>query len=137
MEVLIEPGISVRKKNEVILGAPAADGIRRGSMFLPSQAGDQRDLSQLYLTRIVTPPGNKTGWHHHGQCEIVAYVISGRSHFFWGIDGKQEAILEPGDSFRVAPGAIHAEQTLGDEDFVLVAARCGPGMSILVDGPET
>ncbi len=138
MEVITERGIRVVKGNQLKGGEPAPDGIRRFPVFLPSsgQTGVQLDQPPLYMTVITTPPGNDSGWHNHGPYEIVAYVISGRSHFWWGKEGREEAIVEAGDFFQIAPGAIHREETLGESDFVLVSARCGPGMSLLVDGPE-
>jgi hypothetical protein len=37
----------------------------------------------------------------------------------------------------VAPYAIHREEALGDEDFVMVIARgCSGILSVDVDGPE-
>jgi hypothetical protein len=43
----------------------------------------------------------------------------------------------PGDFLAVAPEAIHQEEALGDEEFVMVVARgCSGILSVEVDGPQ-
>lgn len=135
METLVERGIQVVKASEVAPGNSTGEGIRRIPVFAPGQYGPEQSQGQLNMGIVVTPPAHDTGWHHHGPHEIMAQVISGRSRFRWGKEGNGEAVLEAGDFFRIEPGAIHREETLGNENFVIVAARCGAPMTVVVDQP--
>ena len=95
------------------------------------------DSTALWMGLATTPPGAVSAWHHHGDCETGIYVVSGRSRFSWGPGGTASAEVGPGDFLAVAPHAVHREEALGDEPFVVVVARgCNGVLSVDVEGPE-
>ena len=64
-------------------------------------------------------------------------MLRGRARFSWGPGGAENAEVCPGDFLAVAPHAIHREEALGDEEFVMVIARgCTGLLSVDVHGPE-
>ena len=129
---LTATGIKVIKADKLEPTASSVDGIKRTPVF--SLLSSQPEVT---IGLAISPPGTKTGWHHHGPYEIAGYVVRGRSRFRWGAEGNESAELEPGDFFQVAPETIHAEETLGTEDFEIVTARKGTqGMTVKLDGPE-
>jgi uncharacterized RmlC-like cupin family protein len=42
-------------------------------------------------------PGSRTGIHHHGEQETIAYVLSGICEVRWGEKGEFSARAKPGD----------------------------------------
>lgn len=54
-------------------------------------------------------PGSKTGIHHHGEQETIAYVLSGTCEVRWGEHGEEAAQAGPGDFIHVPPFLLHME----------------------------
>ena len=108
-------------------------GMKREAGIAPDTTGSQN----LWMGLATTPGGMVSGWHHHGHCETGIYMLQGRARFHWGKGGTESAEVASGDFIAVAPGAIHMEETLGDEDAVFVVARaCSEVTVVNVDGPE-
>jgi len=54
-------------------------------------------------------PGSRTGIHHHGQQETVAYVLSGVCEIRWGAKGESVAHAKAGDFIHVPAFLPHRE----------------------------
>ena len=54
-------------------------------------------------------PGARTGVHHHGQQETIAYVLSGVCEIRWGARGEFAARAKAGDFIHVPAFLLHME----------------------------
>jgi hypothetical protein len=54
-------------------------------------------------------PGARTGIHHHGVQQTIAYVLSGVCEVRWGLDGEFAASAEAGDFIHVPAFLLHME----------------------------
>jgi uncharacterized RmlC-like cupin family protein len=54
-------------------------------------------------------PGKRTGIHHHGQQETIAYVLSGICEIRWGAKGESVARAKAGDFIHVPAFLPHRE----------------------------
>src|SRR5437660_3995030 len=54
-------------------------------------------------------PGARTGIHHHGEQETIAYVLSGICEIRWGTRGECAAIAKAGDFIHVPAWLPHME----------------------------
>ena len=126
-------GVRVIRAQERSAATAQTKGIRREAAVAPDTTG----ATALWMGLARTPGGTVSAWHHHGDCETGIYVVSGRARFSWGSGGGESAEVGPGDFLAVGPHAIHREEALGDEEFVMVIARgCSGVLSVDVEGPE-
>ena len=73
---------------------------------------------------VTMPPHGKTEPHHHGDVEVVIYMVSGRLRLRWG--DQLESIVEagPGDFLYVPPYAPYQESNPSpDEACTCVVVR--------------
>jgi uncharacterized RmlC-like cupin family protein len=83
-----------------------------------------------------TQPGNLSGWHHHGEWETIAYVITGAVQLEFGPGGRETVLGEPGDYVFIPKGEIHRESNPTPIEQTLVIVRIGSGPVLFnVDGP--
>ena len=54
-------------------------------------------------------PGKRTGIHHHGEQETIAYVLSGICEVRWGAKGESVARAKAGDFIHVPAFLPHRE----------------------------
>jgi uncharacterized RmlC-like cupin family protein len=54
-------------------------------------------------------PGSRTGIHHHGEQETIAYVLSGTCEIGWGARGDSVARGKAGDFLHVPAFLLHME----------------------------
>jgi uncharacterized RmlC-like cupin family protein len=54
-------------------------------------------------------PGSRTGVHHHGEQETIAYVLSGICEIRWGTTGESVARAKAGDFIHVPAFLPHME----------------------------
>ena len=54
-------------------------------------------------------PGSRTGIHHHGEQETIAYVLSGICEIRWGERGESVACATAGDFIHVPAFLPHME----------------------------
>jgi uncharacterized RmlC-like cupin family protein len=52
---------------------------------------------------FIVDPGAKTGIHHHGAQETIAYVLEGECEVRWGERGEFSAHAKAGDFIHVPP----------------------------------
>lgn len=82
-------------------------------------------------------PGSASGWHHHGDYDSVAYVVTGRFRVKSGPGGREVAEAGPGDFMLIPKGLVHSEENPGEDPSQLVVTRVGSGEPVFnLDGPE-
>jgi quercetin dioxygenase-like cupin family protein len=59
------------------------------------------------ILRSRTDPGVISGWHHHGDYEVYAYVVSGSGRFENNLGDAVS--VGPGDFIHVPPHTVHRE----------------------------
>ncbi|WP_454629794.1 cupin domain-containing protein [Bradyrhizobium cenepequi] len=82
-------------------------------------------------------PGSRTGVHHHGNQETIAFVLSGVCEIRWGARGEFVAHAEAGDFIHVPAFLPHMESNLSKVwPFRWVVVRSTP-TPIVVNLPDT
>jgi len=77
-----------------------------------------------------------SGWHHHGDREVLGHVIRGRARFEFGPGGSQSTEVEEGGYFRVPAGLVHRDVNPDPEPQDLLIAFVGTGPLVTnLDGP--
>src|ERR1700683_4978896 len=61
-------------------------------------------------------PGSRTGIHHHGEQETIAYVLSGICEIRWGKIGESFARANAGDFIHVPAFLPHMEINPSNRD---------------------
>lgn len=78
-----------------------------------------------------------SGWHHHGDREVLGYVVRGQARFEFGPGGRESTEVGTGGFFHVPRGIVHRDVNPADEPQELVLAFIGQGTLVVnVDGPE-
>lgn len=106
-------------------------GMVREAGIAPETAGSQA----IWMGFVSTPIGSRSGAHHHGDCESTIYVLRGRCRFFYGEKLRETVEVKAGDFIYVPPGAIHAEENIGEETLEFIVARNCAGM-LVVNVPD-
>jgi uncharacterized RmlC-like cupin family protein len=81
-------------------------------------------------------PGARTGIHHHGAQQTIAYVLSGACEVRWGANGEFTASAEAGDFVHVPAFLPHMEINKSESQpfrWVVVRSTSTP---IVVNLPE-
>jgi uncharacterized RmlC-like cupin family protein len=60
--------------------------------------------------------GSRTGIHHHGEQETIAYVLSGICEIRWGERGESVARAKAGDFIHVPAFLLHMEINPSDQE---------------------
>ena len=81
-------------------------------------------------------PGARTGIHHHGKQQTIAYVLSGTCEVRWGERGEFAAMAKAGDFIHVPAFLPHMEINPSDsESFHWVVVR-STSTPIVVNLPD-
>jgi uncharacterized RmlC-like cupin family protein len=91
--------------------------------------------SALWAGLFEVEPGARTGIHHHGEQQTIAYVLSGVCLVRWGAKGQHSASARAGDFIHIPPFLPHMEinpSTLAP--FIWVVVRSTP-VPIVVNLP--
>ena len=81
-------------------------------------------------------PGARTGIHHHGEQETIAYVLSGACEVRWGERGEHSARAEAGEFIHVPPFLAHMEiNPSASTPFRWIVVRSTP-VPIVVNLPD-
>jgi uncharacterized RmlC-like cupin family protein len=95
-----------------------------GSMRLAAVAPELGIKSALWGGLFVVEPGARTGIHHHGGQQTIAYVLSGICEVRWGAEGEYAARATAGDFIHVPAFLPHMEINPSDsEPFRWVVVR--------------
>jgi uncharacterized RmlC-like cupin family protein len=65
--------------------------------------------SAIWGGTFEVEPGSRTGIHHHGEQETIAYVLSGICEIRWGARGESVACAKAGDFLHVPAFLLHME----------------------------
>lgn len=89
------------------------------------------------LLRGRVEPRNMTGWHHHGEREVLGHVVSGRARFEFGPGGRSSTDVEAGGFFHIPVGLVHRDVNPEDVVQELILSFVGHGPLVVnVDGPD-
>jgi uncharacterized RmlC-like cupin family protein len=72
-----------------------------GSMRLAAIAPQLFVQSALWGGLFKVEPGARTGIHHHGEQQTIAYILSGTCEVRWGAKGEYTARAYAGDFIHV------------------------------------
>lgn len=113
---------------EQLAAAPGYPGVVREVAYATDRA---------MLVRARADGRAATGWHHHGDREVLGYLVRGRARFEFGPGGREATEVEEGGFFHVPAGFVHRDVNPGEEpqEFVLAFVGTGP-LVVDVDGPE-
>lgn len=94
-------------------------------------AGMTRQLAvateEALVGLVRTAPDMVSGWHHHGEYETYAYVVSGRGSFEFGPAGTESIDAGQGDFIHIPARLVHRESNPGNEESLMVLFRTGHG----------
>ena len=107
-----------------------------GSQRRAAVASNSRIKSALWGGLFMVEPGSKTGIHHHGEQETIAYVLKGECCVRWGEHGELSALARQGDFIHVPAWLPHMEiNESHDHPFEWVVVRSTP-TPIVVNLPD-
>jgi uncharacterized RmlC-like cupin family protein len=87
------------------------------------------------LMRARAEGNAATGWHHHGNRDVLGYVVRGRARFEFG--GAEFTEVEEGGFFHVPAGLVHRDVNPSAEPQEIVLAVVGDGPLVFnVDEPK-
>jgi quercetin dioxygenase-like cupin family protein len=90
----------------------------------------------LWIGVVRAEPRQLTGWHHHGEWDTYAYVLSGALRLESGPGGAHVQEAVKGHFLFIPKHAVHREGS-GGPGFEAVAIRVGTGPILFnVEGPE-
>ena len=94
------------------------------------------DLEGATLMRARAEPNAVSGWHHHGDRDVLGHVVRGRARFEFGPGGRESTEVEQGGFFHVPAGLVHRDVNPLDElqEIVLCVVGAGP-LVVNLDGP--
>lgn len=99
-------------------------------------AADRGVATGLWGGIFIVEPGAKTGIHHHGEQETIAYVLEGDCLVRWGERGEFSATAHAGDFIHVPARLPHMEINASrDGRFVWVVVR-STATPIVVNLPD-
>jgi uncharacterized RmlC-like cupin family protein len=88
------------------------------------------------LMRARAEAGAVSGWHHHGDRDVLGHVVRGSARFEFGPGGHESTEVEEGGFFHVPAGLIHRDVNPLAEPQEIILAVVGEGPLVVnVDGP--
>jgi quercetin dioxygenase-like cupin family protein len=89
------------------------------------------------LVRARAEPSASSGWHHHGDRDVLGYVVRGAARFEFGPGGGEMIEVEEGGVFHVPAGLIHRDVNPLDVAQEIILTVVGEGPFVFnVEGPE-
>jgi quercetin dioxygenase-like cupin family protein len=96
------------------------------------------DTERATLMRARAEGGAASGWHHHGDRDVLGYVVRGRARFEFGPDGAESTEVEEGGFFHVPAGLVHRDVNPSDEPQEIILSVVGEGPLVVnLDGPPS
>jgi uncharacterized RmlC-like cupin family protein len=126
------PSISIVSPAEFDQGTAQTPGSVRQAAIAP-QLGIK---TAIWGGLFEVKPGARTGIHHHGEQQTIAYVLSGVCEIRWGAKGEHAASAKAGDFIHVPAFLPHMEINPSDTDsfhWVVVRSTSTP---IVVNLPD-
>ena len=118
------------------VSAIAPDGLSAGASTPGVSREVAFDTARATLMRARAEGGAATGWHHHGDRDVLGYVLHGRARFEFGPGGAESTEVEEGGFFHVPAGLIHRDVNPLDEPQEIVLTVVGDGPLVVnLDSP--
>jgi quercetin dioxygenase-like cupin family protein len=118
--------VSAVSSDELRAAAPTPGVLRELAFELPGAT----------LMRARAEAGAASGWHHHGERDVLGHVVRGRARFEFGPGGTESTEVEEGGFFHVPAGLVHRDVNPLDEPQEIILAVVGDGPLVVnVDGP--
>ena len=116
---------------------PAQHRLRRAALQTDGVLREQAfSTEDVWVGIVTTEPGELSAWHHHGDHDTYAYVVSGLKQIEYGPGGTRSLIAGPDDFIHLPRGLIHREGNPSGEVSSSIAFRLGSGPpTINVQGP--
>jgi quercetin dioxygenase-like cupin family protein len=96
------------------------------------------DIDRATMMRARADGGAASGWHHHGDRDVLGHVVRGRARFEFGLGGAESTEVEEGGFFHVPAGLIHRDVNPQDEPQEIILTIVGEGPLVVnVDGPPS
>jgi uncharacterized RmlC-like cupin family protein len=126
------PAIHVVGPDEFDAGTAQTPGSERRAAIGPALGIS----SAIWGGLFEVLPGSKTGIHHHGEQETIAYVLSGNCEVRWGERGESVVRAKAGDFIHVPAFLLHREiNPSAQEPFRWVVVR-STSTPIVVNLPD-
>jgi uncharacterized RmlC-like cupin family protein len=124
--------IHVVRPGQFDLGTAQTPGSERRAAIAPELGV----ASALWGGTFEVEPSARTGVHHHGRQETIAFVLSGECEIRWGAEGEFVAHAGPGDFIHVPAYLPHMEINPSKEQaFHWIVVRSTPA-PIVVNLPD-
>jgi uncharacterized RmlC-like cupin family protein len=118
--------VSAVRADQLRVGAPTP-GVVRELAF---------ELAGATLMRARAEPRAASGWHHHGERDVLGYVVRGRARFEFGPGGGESVEVDEGGFFHVPAALVHRDVNPLDEPQEIVLAVVGDGPLVVnVEAP--
>jgi uncharacterized RmlC-like cupin family protein len=114
-------------------GTAQTPGSERRAAITPEFGVETTMWGGLFEVR----PGARTGIHHHGEQQTIAYVLSGVCEIRWGGRGEYAATAKAGDFIHVPAWLPHMEINRSRSEsfhWVVVRSTATPIVVNLPDG---
>jgi uncharacterized RmlC-like cupin family protein len=99
------PAIRIVSPDQFDVGTAQTPGSERSAAIAPSLG----IASSIWGGMFEVEPGSRTGVHHHGEQDTIAYVLSGICDIRWGAEGEFSARAKAGDFIHVPAFLPHME----------------------------
>jgi uncharacterized RmlC-like cupin family protein len=127
------PGIRIVSPDSFDTGTAQTPGSERQAAITRQHGID----TSLWGGMFEVEPGARTGIHHHGEQQTIAYVLSGVCEVRWGERGEYKASAKQGDFIHVPAFLPHMEINPSEiEPFRWVVVR-STATPIVVNLPDT
>lgn len=115
--------ISVTSPDQFSLGTEQTPGSERRAAISPELGIN----SAIWGGVFEVQPGARTGVHHHGHQDTIAFVLSGVCEIRWGARGEFSAQAQAGDFIHVPAFLPHMEINPSNvQSFRWVVVRSTP-----------
>lgn len=120
------------------ISAVASDGLTLGDSTPGIVREVAFDTDRALHIRALVEGRVASGWHHHGDREVLGYVLRGRARFEFGPSGELSTDVDEGGFFHVPAGIVHRDVNPVDEPQELILTFVGSGPLVVnVDGPAS
>src|ERR1700747_3578541 len=120
--------LRVIRPDQFDLGTAQTPGSERRAAIAPAIG----IASAIWGGVFEVEPGSRTGIHHHGEQDTIAYVLSGMSEVRWGERGEFSARAKAGDFIHVPAFLPHMEINPSQlVSFRWVVVRSTPVASVI------
>jgi mannose-6-phosphate isomerase-like protein (cupin superfamily) len=118
------------------VSAVSAQGLNPGAQTPGVVREVAFDTSRATLMRARAEGGAASGWHHHGDRDVLGHVVRGRARFEFGPGGRESVDVEEGGFFHVPAGLVHRDVNPLEEPQEIILTVVGEGPLVVnLDGP--